>query len=88
MKRKVEELKAMISQLEELEEAANVAEMALDKEPESEEAEMAFDEAYSKEYAAFMAVSGFLVDLLGIDIKTARAMVNGKRTALLSILKA
>lgn len=88
MKKDIRELKGLILKLEELEAAANVAEMAYDKEPENEEAERAFDEAYSKEYAAFMAVSTFLVDLLGIDIATARAMVNGKRTALLSSLGA
>ncbi len=84
----IKELKSKIAKLEELEEAANLADAAYEQDPESEEAESAFDEAYKKEYAAFMEVSTFLVDLLGIDIKTARAMVNGKRTALLSILGA
>ena len=82
------DLKGMILKLDDLETAANIAETAYDKEPENEAAEKAFDEAYKKEYAAFMEVSTFLVDLLGIDIATARAMVNGKRTALLSILGA
>lgn len=88
MKKDIKELKIMILKLEELEAAANVAEMAYDREPENEEAEKAFDEAYSEEYAAFMAVSTFLVDLLGINIATARAMVRHKRTALLSTLGA
>lgn len=88
MKKDIKKLKSMILKLEELEAAANIAEATYDKEPENEAAEKAFDEAYAKEYAAFMAVSTFLVDLLGIDTATARAMVNYKRTALLSTLEA
>lgn len=84
----IRDLKGMILKLEDLETAANIAEAAYDKEPENEAAEKAFDEAYKKEYAAFTEISTLLVDLLGIDIATARAMVNGKRTALLIILGA
>ena len=84
----IRDLKGMILKLEDLETAANIAESAYDKEQENEAAEKAFDEAYKKEYAVFMEISTLLVDLLGIDIATARAMVNGKRTALLSILGA
>lgn len=84
----IKELKSKIAKLEELEEAANLADVAYEQNPESEEAAKAFDEAYEKEFSAFMEVSTLLADLLGIDIKTAHAMVNGKRTALLSILGA
>lgn len=86
MTKNIKELKEMILKLEDLETAASIAEIAYDKEPENKAAEKAFDEAYKKEYDAFMEVSKFLADLLGIDIKTARTMVNGKRTALLSVL--
>ena len=84
----IQNLKEKILKLEDLEAAATIAEMAYDKDPENEATERAFDEAYKKEYAAFMDVSTLLVDLLEIDIATARAMVNYKRTALLSILGA
>ena len=83
----IRNLKEKILKLEDLEAAATIAEMAYDKEPESKATEKEFDEAYKKEYAAFMEVSTLLVDLLEIDIATARAMVNYKRTALLSILR-
>ena len=48
---------------------------------------MMFDLEYKNEYASFMAVSTMLSDYIGIDIATARAMVNWKRAELWDILK-
>ena len=53
---------------------------------ESEEAENAFDEAYQAEYSAFIVVSNQIAEFAGIDAKTARAMVQGKREELKKIL--
>ncbi len=83
IKRIIEELK----NLERLEEIANHAENDYDREPENAEYEKTFDDAYKNEYAAFMAVATLLSDWIGVDIKTSRAMVNGKRAELWDILK-
>lgn len=83
IKKMIEEL----ARLERLEEIANHAEADYDREPENAEYEKAFDETYKNEYALFMAVSTMLSDYTGVDIATARAMVNRKRTELWDILK-
>lgn len=73
--------------LERLEEIANHAEADYDKEPENTECEKAFDTAYRNEYASFMTMSTMLTEYTGVDIATARAMVNKKRAELWYILK-
>lgn len=83
VKKMIEEL----VRLERLEEIANHAESDYEREPENAEYEKAFDETYKNEYASFMAVSKMLSDYTGVDIATARAMVNGKRAELWDILK-
>ena len=83
VKKMIEEL----TRLERLEEIANHAEADYDREPENAEYEKAFDETYRNEYASFMEVSTMLSDYTGVDIATARAMVNGKRAELWDILK-
>ena len=76
-----------LERLERLEEIANHAEADYDREPENAEYEKAFDETCKNEYASFMAVSTMLSDYTGVDIATARSMVNGKRAELWDILK-
>ena len=71
--------------LETLEEIANHAEADYEREPENREFEETFDRAYKNEFSAFMTVSG---QIAGIDEKTARAMVKGKREELKRILTA
>ena len=83
----IEKLISELSILERLEEIANHAEADYDREPENPDAEKAFDEAYKAEYTAFMAVATMLANWTGVDIATARAMVNGKRAELCEILK-
>lgn len=83
VKKMIEEL----ARLERLEEIANHAEADYDREPENAEYEKAFDDTYKNEYASFMTVSTMLSDYTGVDIATARAMVNGKRAELWNILK-
>lgn len=83
VKKMIEEL----ARLERLEEIANHAEADYDREPENADYEKAFDETYKNEYDSFMAVSTMLSDYTGVDIATARAMVNGKRAEIWGILK-
>lgn len=83
IKKIIEEL----TKLERLEEIANNAEIDYDREPENMEYEKAFDDAYRAEYKSFMAVATMLSDYIGVDIATARTMVNGKRSELWQILK-
>jgi len=73
--------------LERLEEIATHAEYDYDREPENAEYEATFDAAYKNEYAAFMEVSTTISSYIGVDIATARAIVNGKRAELWDILK-
>lgn len=77
-------MKELLKRLREAEERANEADQAFDLDPENEEKEAAFDEAYKTEYKAFMAAAEELVKITAeqIDIKTARAMVQGKREKL------
>lgn len=82
----IEMLKEALKDLEAKEAAANIAESAYDLEPENTEKESAFDEAYKIEWAAFMAAANILAGWIGIDGKTARAMINGKRAELWDIL--
>ena len=74
--------------LEKLEEIASHAEADYEKDPESAEYEETFDRAYKNEFSAFMTVSGQIAKFAGIDEKTARAMVKGKREELKRILTA
>lgn len=74
--------------LETLEEIANHAEADYEKEPENREFEETFDRAYKNEFAAFMTVSGQIAKFAGVDEKTARAMVKGRREELKRILTA
>lgn len=76
-----------LARLERLEEIANHAESDYDREPENVEFEKTFDDAYKNEYTAFMAVATLLCELTGMDIATARSLVNGKRAELWDILK-
>lgn len=87
-KRMKNEIYKNLLKLETLEEIANHAEADYEKEPENREFEETFDRAYKNEFAAFMTVSGQIAKFAGIDEKTARAMVNEKRTELKRILTA
>lgn len=81
-----EEYELLLEELERLEAVADVADEAYQNNPESEEAENAFYEAYQEEYNAFIIVSNQIAEFAGIDAKTARAMVQGKREELKQIL--
>ena len=87
-KRMKNEIYKNLLKLETLEEIANHAEADYEKEPENREFEETFDRAYKNEFAAFMAVSGQIAKFAGVDEKTARAMVKGRREELKRILTA
>ena len=83
----IEKMIEKLAQLERLEEIANHAEADYDKEPENAEAEKRFDLAYQNEYNAFIELATMLSDYIGVDIKTSRSMIQGKRKELWNILK-
>lgn len=85
-KTNIKMLKDALKDLEAKEAAANIAESAYDLEPENQEAEKAFDEAYKLEFAAFIAAANILAAWVEIDGKTARSLINGKRAELWEIL--
>lgn len=74
--------------LEKLEEIANHAEADYERDPESAECEETFDRAYKNEFDCFMQVSGQIAKMAGINEKTARAIVKGRREELKRILTA
>lgn len=80
-------MKELLKKLREAEERANIADQAYDLDPENEEKEAAFDEAYKEEYRLFMTTAEEIVRISAgqIDIETARAMVQGKRERLEAI---
>lgn len=85
----IKEIKKELEHLEELEKAADVAEEEMMSDIMNADKEKAFDEAYKAEYKCFMNISSALVELSNekLNIKEARAIVNGKREQLKEILK-
>jgi hypothetical protein len=75
----MKELRKLIIKLEAAEEKASEADKAWEKDPESQEKEKAFDEAYKAEWAAFKAAKNEIIKLTGIDDHTASAMIRGHR---------
>lgn len=80
------EIKANLIKLEQLEKIADHAEADYQREPENVEYEETFDLAYKNKYNVFMLVASQISEFAGIDIKAARAMVQGKREELKKIL--
>ena len=54
---------------------------------ESEESERAFGLSYREQFNAYMDVSKRLSDLIGIDEREAREMVNTKETEVLALIE-
>lgn len=82
------ELKKRLEELAILEESANKADDAMMADPNNEEKEKAFDEAYKAEFDAFTAVAELIVKMTNgqIDEKTARTMVRTKRNEILNLV--
>lgn len=83
---KVQEIRYELTKLEELEEAANVMDAELEKDSENTELYKKWDESYKEEYQQFKKVYGLVANLVGIDLLTARQIVNGNRDRLKKIL--
>lgn len=83
----IEKIFEELQHLSILEDIANHAEADYDREPENEDYERTFDRAYENEYNSFMKASKMLSEYIGVDIATARAMINGKRAEVIDILK-
>lgn len=81
-------MKKLIDLLNELavaEERVSAYERLLQDRPEDRELENKWDDAYDEMYGIFRATLDRLVDMLGVHIETARAMVLTGREALVKI---
>ena len=83
---KIKKLKEALKDLEAKEEVSEKAGDAYELDPENPEKEKTFNDTYKVEFAAFMSVSASLAKLIGVDEKTARAMIGGKREEIWNIL--
>lgn len=82
-------MKELLNKLKEAEIMADKADAAWEADPENEELEKAFDNAYKKQWIAFEELVNKIVEMTSgeIDKKTAAAMVREKRNELESIIK-
>lgn len=67
-------------------EYASYCERLYTENPFSQKAEERFDKAYESEYAAFTFAGRLLSDMIGCDMKTAKAMIRRKRSEIDQIL--
>ena len=81
-------MKDLLKRLEIAEQRANEADAALEKNPESEELEKAFDEAYKAEFKAFEELANAIVKISGgqIEKRTAATMIRAKRAELKNLI--
>ena len=82
-------LKELLKQLEELEKESNRLDNLMEENPDNEEIEKAFDEAYSKEWEVFNKLIDEVVKFTEgkIDRKQAYNMIQLKRSELKSIIE-
>ena len=82
-------MKELLKKLEEAEKRANAADEAWDNDPENEQLEIEFDEAYNEEWNARKAVINEVVKITNgqIDEKTVNTMLNVKRNELKAIIE-
>lgn len=81
-------MKALLKALQAAEEKASKIDSAWEADPENEELEAAFDEAYAAEYKAHEALANEIVRITSgrIDYKTASTMIHKKRSELESLI--
>ena len=81
-------MKELLKKLEAAEQRANEADTAYEAEPENEEKEKAFDEAYKAEFEAFNELSNEIVKLTNgqIDKATAGTLIRSKRNELKELI--
>lgn len=82
----MKELKKLINELEAAEEKANKADTAWEQDPENENLEKEFDEAYKKEWAAFKKLRNEIQKLTGCGSHTASEMIRGHRNEIKKML--
>lgn len=77
-----------IKKLEQLEKVANEAESRWTEQPESEELENAFDEAYKAEFDAYISAAKYIEYMTGgaVDFMKAKELIQTKRAELLQLL--
>ena len=82
-------MKELLKRLEEAEQRANEADQAWEQDPENEELEKAFDEAYKAQHEAINALIEEIYRQTNgdIDIRTARTMIRKYREALKAIIE-
>ena len=86
-------MKKQITKLKEAMQAYITASRACDRaeaemvKVESEESERAFDLSYREQFNAYMDVSKKLSDLIGIDERKARKMINSKEAEVLALIE-
>lgn len=80
-------MKELLKRLEEAEERATAADSAWEQDPENEELEKAFDEAWRAEFKAASELTKAIQKATGIDAKTAGAMIRGHREELKAIIE-
>ena len=82
-------MKELLKKLEEAEKRANAADEAWGNDPENEQLEIEFDEAYNEEWNARKAVINEIVRMTSgqIDEKTANTMLSVKRNELKALIE-
>ena len=77
-----------IKKLEQLEKAADEAESRWAEQPENEELENAFDEAYKAEFNAYISAAKYIEHITGgaVDFMKAKELIQTKRAELLQLL--
>lgn len=82
----IKELRELLKELKELEAITNELDSKYEKDPENEEIEKAFDEAYQKEYCTRDQACKTLSKLIEVDYKTAGRMIATKRNDIENLL--
>lgn len=77
-----------IKKLEQLEKVADEAESRWTEQPESEELENTFDEAYKAEFDAYINAAKYIEYMTGgvVDFMKAKELIQTKRAELLQLL--
>ena len=82
----ISNVRESLKRLSELELIANELDSRWQEDPENEELENAFDQAYEKEYRLHDEVCKMVVELIGVDYKVAKQMIMTKRNDIENLL--
>ena len=80
-------MKELLRRLEEAEERANAADAAWEQDPENEDLEKAFNEAYKAEFKAFGELTKAIQKATGIGGQTVSTMIRAHREELKAIIE-